>query len=550
MTEVAIVATQVLYGWMEIKGKSGFQLISMSSSLNQRDHEFLEKYSIPLNTDNLRVTECRRFFQLPSGKIAVNFIKNIGKDTHGREGALYSHFLIFEKNVFYQTQKNIMMIDSHHLKGISSIKDLEKLKLPDGNMIKLPEETFEVKMEDESYMEDFISSANGKYVSDVIYSLFLNLFQPDMKINVVGKNQDSIFESITTLEKLLPSWVILSYSTYVYPTEESEPFLALKCRDSKSLHSGEIIIDFGSMSVALPGEDKFIRTIATYYERMIRSGEIFKISAKFMDDISRDPIDFLIGEVIMNICKGEDLDLALDTALMVSELNSYGKSEQYYKMISDIIVNSNFKADLVKKLISYLVDKNDKIFSEGGQGLFFMETLVRADPKSEAGKMITEYIEGLIKQKGNTITDKLVSVLMTKQSEISMAKSLMSAIPYAYKSYVKFINDNNLTYEILEKSTNILGEFENTRQNLFKLFESYILAHNDTDQDHIIMALNLLYSNRDIFDEKKIKILLASLEKALGKRKVLIAPDLRRTMERFTTDLENHSDEKKRFHFR
>ena len=163
MTMVNIVADQVLYGWAEKKGRSGYQFITQSTSLSEDDFNHIEKYSIPMGLNNITFKEGRRLLTLPSGKIAMNYVKNIGKDIHGRDGALMSHFLVFDFKNFVEARKNLEELDRHHLKGITSVKDIEKLKLANGNFMQLPVVNIEIDVNDQSYGEELISDKKKEF---------------------------------------------------------------------------------------------------------------------------------------------------------------------------------------------------------------------------------------------------------------------------------------------------------------------------------------------------------------------------------------------------
>jgi hypothetical protein len=215
MSLISIVADQVLYGWAEKKGRSGYQFITQSSSLSEEDFSYIEKYSIPIGLNNIAFKESRRLLTLPSGKVAMNYVKNIGKDIHGRDGALMSHFLIFDFKNFVEARKNLEELDRHHLKGIASVKDIEKLKLANGNFMQLPVVNIEIDVNDQSYGEELISDKNREFSRDALYGIFLNIFQSQIKIGVISTDITTMFRQIMTLESLFPPWIVLTYSTGV-----------------------------------------------------------------------------------------------------------------------------------------------------------------------------------------------------------------------------------------------------------------------------------------------------------------------------------------------
>ena len=73
-------AQQIIYGWIERGMKKGHQLVTKSQGISHEDLEFIDSHSTvtPVSMSSFR--ECNRFFQLPSGRLAFNYVKNIGKD--------------------------------------------------------------------------------------------------------------------------------------------------------------------------------------------------------------------------------------------------------------------------------------------------------------------------------------------------------------------------------------------------------------------------------------------------------------------------------------
>lgn len=200
--------SQIIYGWVEKGSKKGHQLVTKSPNVEDIDISFLDTHSLPASLDNTNFRECRRFFMLPDGKFAFNYIKNIGKDTYGREGALLSHFIIFDFENLKYIGKNFDLIDTLYLKGINSVNDLLKFKI--GNdFLALPEINMEVE-------EDGLKKFPEGTTNEMIFPLLLSMFSGKKKL-VLRKNDISdATETVTGLENLFPGAIWFTFSTYTY----------------------------------------------------------------------------------------------------------------------------------------------------------------------------------------------------------------------------------------------------------------------------------------------------------------------------------------------
>ena len=95
---------QAIFSWVEKKNVLGHQLVSFSPGVTREELKFLESWNLPLSIDNVNFTEGRRMFILPSGRICLNYLKNLGRDLKGRDGALLSHLIIMNTTTFLEME--------------------------------------------------------------------------------------------------------------------------------------------------------------------------------------------------------------------------------------------------------------------------------------------------------------------------------------------------------------------------------------------------------------------------------------------------------------
>ncbi|MHB1439151.1 MAG: hypothetical protein ACYCSO_01640 [Cuniculiplasma sp.] len=556
MTVNSVSADQVLYGWAENRGKSGFQFISSSSALVEDDFRFLEKHSLPFGMDNLKFKEGRRLMLLPSGKVAMNFVKNIGKDVHGREGALYSHFLILDQNNFVGARKNLEELDRHHLKGITSVKDLDKLKLPNGNFMDLPTVNIEIDVKDESYGEDLLAQANKEYSRDVVYGLFLNIFQNEIKVGVISPDFISMFKQISTLESLFPPWIVFTYSTYDYTPPSDELIFDMVGTMPKVENNSQVLINPILKKVILPGEDSLIRTVSNEYLRLIETGKIYEFSNAY--DVpsmgNRSKIsNYLISKIIKSICKNAEPSQAISTAFKVAEMGTYGTRDEYYNIIDDIVVKSGYRDDLIDTAIDYMEKDLDDLRgrSDSDERLMrLIPVLIKSDPHSVGGRNLIQFLKSASSVNPVKINDIIVRELLKEDSNINMGKSIFTAIPSIYKAWAKVIMTTNPDYIKLSRSLAILKDFELARKDLFDMFDIALTENKFDDLDSLKNILHLIGENNEAFDQKKMYYLLMQVQKRIKKKKILLPPDLDDILNKLIGPDEDEANSRKRFHLR
>lgn len=555
MTMVNIVADQVLYGWAEKKGRSGYQFITQSTSLSEDDFNHIEKYSIPMGLNNITFKEGRRLLTLPSGKIAMNYVKNIGKDIHGRDGALMSHFLVFDFKNFVEARKNLEELDRHHLKGITSVKDIEKLKLANGNFMQLPVVNIEIDVNDQSYGEELISDKKKEFSRDVLYGLFLNIFQEQIKIGVISTDLTSMFRQIMTLESLFPPWLVLSYSTYDAPPSQDEAIFDLVCTLPAIDNSSHVIINYTGKTVEIPGEDSLIRSVSNEYFRLIETGKVYEIgdSSDLPQSSQRTTLaNIFISRIIKSICSNAEPSMAINTALKVSKMESYGKKEEYFQIVGDIIRKSGFRDDLIDATVKYLENNVEEEKAKGSNDDLIgniMPVLIQCDPNTVGGRNLVQFLKNLSSSNYGQINEVLMSNMLKKDSNVNMGRTLFTTIPTLFRTWSKYSTSRKMSSSEIDQSISILKNFDIARKDLFTLVEESIMENRFEDLDFLREVLETVAKNNEVFDQKKMYNLITQVKKGLVKRKILIPPELNSLIVEMIGG-EEEPTEKRRFRLR
>ncbi len=552
---VNIVADQVLYGWAEKKGRSGYQFITQSTSLSEDDFNHIEKYSIPMGLNNITFKEGRRLLRLPSGKIAMNYVKNIGKDIHGRDGALMSHFLVFDFKNFVEARKNLEELDRHHLKGITSVKDIEKLKLANGNFMQLPVVNIEIDVNDQSYGEELISDKKKEFSRDVLYGLFLNIFQEQIKIGVISTDLTSMFRQIMTLESLFPPWLVLSYSTYDAPPSQDEAIFDLVCTLPAIDNSSHVIINYTGKTVEIPGEDSLIRSVSNEYFRLIETGKVYEIgdSSDLPQSSQRTTLaNIFISRIIKSICSNAEPSMAINTALKVSKMESYGKKEEYFQIVGDIIRKSGFRDDLIDATVKYLENNVEEEKAKGSDDDLIgniMPVLIQCDPNTVGGRNLVQFLKNLSSSNYGQINEVLMSNMLKKDSNVNMGRTLFTTIPTLFRTWSKYSTSRKMSSSEIDQSISILKNFDIARKDLFTLVEESIMENRFEDLDFLREVLETVAKNNEVFDQKKMYNLITQVKKGLVKRKILIPPELNSLIVEMIGG-EEEPTEKRRFRLR
>ena len=344
-----VKASQIIYGWIERGMKKGYQMVTHSEGISGSDLAFIDSHSTVNPYNMATFKECNRFFELPSGKLAFNYSKNIGKDAYGRNGAMYSHFIIMNPGDFIRTGKNFRKVDELHLKGINSITDLQRFN-SGGGFIPLPEASAEIDP-DSNVPQTNLNKRN------IIYEL-LNTIKNSRRILFKAESIEDRLSSLWGMEHFFPDGIWFSYSTCL-EGNHSDTFISVTFPENmKNMEGMENIIDIddavSSPSIPLSNStDKLLWGIAGALSSKGRHINDSLKSLKFHEKAGNDRISIYfnsLAEAYFDLAVTGDVDQneALDAIMEYMDINNVSESSIFYETLSQLVSENN---DLMNRFI-------------------------------------------------------------------------------------------------------------------------------------------------------------------------------------------------------
>ncbi len=354
-------AQQIIYGWIERGMKKGHQLVTKSQGISQEDLEYIDSHSTvtPVSISSFR--ECNRFFQLPSGRLAFNYVKNIGKDAYGRDGALYSHFLLLSPPDFVKMDCDFTHVDGMHLRGISTIHDLQRFNTG-GGFIPLPE----ALVEDDHSSEKVESTLVPR---NIIHEL-LKVIGKGKKITLKGKSIENRLQILWNMENLFPDGIWFSYST-CNEWKDGEKFISINFPEEvNGSQDGSFIVDL-DIAADNPSRplsdtnDRFMWAMAGAIEA---TGKLINDSLKSMK-FQEKPLNERVklyfkalAETYLDLAISGDLDQneAMEVIIEYMDSNHILDTEYYMDALSQIVLgNSEHLRYYIKKRMETIASVED-----------------------------------------------------------------------------------------------------------------------------------------------------------------------------------------------
>ncbi len=354
-------AQQIIYGWIERGMKKGHQLVTKSQGISQEDLEYIDSHSTvtPVSMSSFR--ECNRFFQLPSGRLAFNYVKNIGKDAYGRDGALYSHFLLLSPPDFVKMDSDFIHVDGMHLRGISTIHDLQRFN-SGGGFIPLPEALVEENHSSEKVESNLVPR-------NIIHEL-LKVIGKGKKITLKGKSIENRLQILWNMEKLFPDGIWFSYST-CNEWKDGEKFISINFPEEvNGSQDGSFIVDL-DIAAENPSRplsdtnDRFMWAMAGAIEA---TGKLINDSLKSMK-FQEKPLNERVklyfkalAETYLDLAISGDLDQneAMEVIIEYMDSNHILDTEYYMDALSQIVLgNSEHLRYYIKKSMETIASVED-----------------------------------------------------------------------------------------------------------------------------------------------------------------------------------------------
>lgn len=532
MSEI-IKGSQIIYGWVEKGSKKGHQLVAKSSETEEEDIQFLDIHSIPASLNNITFKYCRRFFKLPSGKYAFNYVKNIGKDTYGRDGALLSHFIIFNFNELKILGKNFYLVDSKHLKGINSVNDILKLKV--GNdFITLPEITIDVE---DNIKPDY---PNG-ITKEIIYPLLFSMNYGGTRLVLRNNGSEEVFDKIINLERLFPGTISFSYSTTIFDFI-ADKFIHIGVTDFDSRLTPETYVFNmdGNLHTLLYSSDghwdnlkvveinngilwQFAMMLEKYGNKILKSTEsrITGINRLFsMENMYQEYLRILADVYFDLLLSGKlDINSGLIAIFEGMEDSIILSREQYLKKIQELITEyPNLISELItlyinaikrttettevamkaREIISIILNHSRKL-----SDIELFSTLYKAEPKLYKSNIIP----GIIANLSAGVEDR--------ENEVS---SLFSSIPEAFDEWYKLRVKEQLSMERLDKLLGLMSKIDKSSKQMFSLYKRAVdnsMKHKPEDIEDLIRIGEKYHQNMRTEDIRSVcKTLISVLSKS------------------------------------
>ena len=354
-------AQQIIYGWIERGMKKGHQLVTKSQGISQEDLEYIDSHSTvtPVSMSSFR--ECNRFFQLPSGRLAFNYVKNIGKDAYGRDGALYSHFLLLSPPDFVKMDSDFTHVDGMHLRGISTIHDLQRFN-SGGGFIPLPEALVEEDHSSEKVESTLVPR-------NIIHEL-LKVIGKGKKITLKGKSIENRLQILWNMENLFPDGIWFSYST-CNEWKDGEKFISINFPEEvNGSQDGSFIVDL-DIAAENPSRplsdtnDRFMWAMAGAIEA---TGKLINDSLKSMK-FQEKPLNERVklyfkalAETYLDLAISGDLDQneAMEVIIEYMDSNHILDTEYYMDALSQIVLgNSEHLRYYIKKRMETIASVED-----------------------------------------------------------------------------------------------------------------------------------------------------------------------------------------------
>ena len=453
-----VSAEQLIFGWVDRGSSRGYQLVTKSNGTRQDDLDYLQKHSLPSSLDNLTFRECRRLFSLPSGNLAFNYVKGIGKDAYGREGAIYSHFIVISPQDFRRLNKNFEMVDAHHLKGIASVKDLQRF-VSGGNSVPLPAISMEAEMSPHKGL-------NSQAVDSLVFPLLQHLYDRRVTIMCRISSYWGSHSLIWQLERMFPPDLLVSYSTY-----QRDPAL-----------DSFITIGVTDLPLALPPYSFYIDLdsdkpdllftpdgVAWSNSFAIPPGSIlYQLSAS----ISRNPeLYSLTGNVtpesylrsVMGtflkraIASGEDMGMLIGSVFLAMEDGTVLSRDEFYGFIREFAASSVNNRNTVLDLYMKSIDEDPDTASQFRKIKEIFNIVLSAGNDEEFIERFAREFSSNRKLNRNSIACEWVArQLLNARSMQRLNSALLRSSISVYEQWVKLAHKEQPGVESLSKTLAIL----------------------------------------------------------------------------------------------
>lgn len=98
---------RIVYMPAKVGNRRGYQVVAKSPDVSKEDEDFLYSYGVPVAVNPSDFLEGVRLMTLPSGRVGLNSLYNVGKGFDGRFGAIFSETVVVDRDAFVESNANL-----------------------------------------------------------------------------------------------------------------------------------------------------------------------------------------------------------------------------------------------------------------------------------------------------------------------------------------------------------------------------------------------------------------------------------------------------------
>lgn len=435
-----IECDQVLYGWVSKKNQEGYQLISKSGNISSVDLSFLDRIKAP-GTFAGNVKEAYRFLSLPSGSYAFCYIKDIGKDIYGRDGALMNHCLLIKASDFEKINRDVDSLIKYFMAGIKSVNDFEKLRESERSFHDLPIlkiECIQNKYEEERFRNIFL---NHNDLTKVAVESLIYLMLGKVK-NVLIKNYESFspLNLILNYISLINFNNIIMFSTAI-ETNYSSLFQVMPGTRDQIEDENSAVIDFENKLLQIKHRDDLIDQISENIGDNI-------IDFGFPVPLEKKAERYSIGEIITDVGRQMMSNYSgverMQLAYNLIKSNYIEKKSEIIEEMKKTAIMSNYSFDVYKYIllidteeINSAIDEED--FVEKLKEI--IDKILQCEKSSEAFSLVMKNLSTNYSKRLKTILQMMGERLSLLDIEFDKTLDILKSNREVYYTWYKDIED-------------------------------------------------------------------------------------------------------------
>jgi len=216
---------RIVYMPAKVGNRRGYQVVAKSPDVSKEDEDFLYSYGVPVAVNPSDFLEGVRLMVLPSGRVGLNTLYNIGKGFDGRFGAIFSETLVLEKDAFVESNADFAAFaDAFHAKA-----EAESLASEFGMADAVRSLNGEQRNAQESSGIDFQSITETVSDKTTLNTLLNAVLKGEKKVILVNQPQEAggtsgkeFFPNLLLL--FPPAMRVVPYTSYAAEPDREIPF--------------------------------------------------------------------------------------------------------------------------------------------------------------------------------------------------------------------------------------------------------------------------------------------------------------------------------------